>query len=63
MRFGVYNPIALTPLALLRSVTKCLTKNAKLYSAPFRRHFNIAFGESLTEEIHSAPSTGQLFFQ
>lgn len=67
MRFGVYNPIALVPLSLLKSVTKCLkTENAKIVFRLIQKiytHFNTAFGDPLTEEIHSVPSTGQLFFQ
>lgn len=66
-RLRVYNPIALAPLTLLRSVTKRLnTENAKSSFSLIQEtniHFKTAFGNSLTKEIHSVPSTGQLFFR
>lgn len=38
MRFRIYNPIALTPTALVRSVTKCpKTENAKSLFSLFQK--------------------------
>lgn len=66
-KLGVYNPIASALLALLRSATTCLkTKNVKSLFSLIEKiytHFNTAFGDSLTEEIHSVPGTEQLFSQ